>query len=46
MKEYILKVICENSNMFTDKDIEYINSNLVLVIKIYRLGMIDKFNSL
>ena len=46
MKEYILAKIEENSYMFTENDIKFINSNMSLIIKIFRLGVIDKFNAL
>lgn len=44
MKEYILAKIEENSYMFTENDIKFINSNISLITKIYRIAIIDRFN--
>lgn len=44
MKDYILAKIVENSYMFTENDIKFINGNISLITKIFRLGAIDRFN--
>lgn len=44
MKDYILAKIAENSYMFTENDIKFINNNISLITKIFRLGSIDRFN--
>ncbi len=44
MKEYFLEVLKRNFCMFTEEDFEFIYNNLDLIIKIFRLEKIDKFN--
>lgn len=44
MKKYVLEAIKANSYMFTQEEIKFINCNIKMIIKIFRLGMIDRFN--
>lgn len=44
MREYFTEVLERNSCMFTKEENEFIYNNLALIIKIFRLEKIDKFN--
>lgn len=44
MKEYFLKILERNRDIFSSEEIKFINNNLELAVKIFRIGMIEKFN--
>ena len=44
MKEYILEIIEQKSYLFTKEEFKIIKENISLIIKIFRLGVIDEFN--
>lgn len=45
MEKYVVKIVEENKKHFTKEELELIYKNIRLTIKIFRLGVIEKFNS-